>query len=107
MCRKRWEKLLKRVNTCELQHGVMSAVNAQLEVVARTLQSASQQTAGGCPGGAALQLQPFPTSSDIPTSQVREDIQGHGRLQPEAHPFLCLSCARTEIVTSYIATSSS
>lgn len=69
--------MLGRLRASELQHGVLSSVTSQLEVVATVLQkpnAAVQGGAGGSPGvplDFAAELQPFPASLDYPSSEVR------------------------------------
>lgn len=67
--------MLELVHASELQHGVMSGVNSQLDAVSAALQSTSQHAAaGGYQGGVRdlpADLQPFSASADIPsTSEV-------------------------------------
>jgi hypothetical protein len=78
-CRKLWAEILHRVHASPLQHGVLSGVSAQLDVVASTLQRTPplQLCAGvdGYQGPAACAtrveaLLPFPACADMPKSEV-------------------------------------
>ena len=77
LCSKRWEEMLGRVRASELQHGVMSSMNSQLEVVATVLQKPNAAAHGGAGGSLgvprdfAAELQPFPASFEHPSSEVR------------------------------------